>query len=176
MPSDRRVQYTKKTIKNSLLALLHHTSIDQLTVKAICLEADINRATFYRHYKDIYDLLEEVEKELCSATSLSSASDLTNVRVLTVIYNNQEFYKNFFDANVLSSLLMHSKNDFYKHALKKATQDKNFDERTFKYSYKYFLYGIEKLLKDWLDNGCKETPEAFSEILKIIAASSPVLL
>lgn len=39
-------------------------SIKDITVKELCESVDINRGTFYLHYKDIYDMLEQTEQEL----------------------------------------------------------------------------------------------------------------
>ena len=57
---NRRILYTKKAIKESLLKLLETNEIHQITVTDICKMADINRGTFYTHYKDAYDLLQSI--------------------------------------------------------------------------------------------------------------------
>lgn len=64
--NDRRVRYTKQTIKNTLLELLQNTPFEEITVKALCQKAEINRATFYSHYDSLIALMEEVEYEECS--------------------------------------------------------------------------------------------------------------
>ena len=46
---NRRILYTKKIIKESLLKLLENKEIHQVTVTDICKDADINRGTFYTH-------------------------------------------------------------------------------------------------------------------------------
>ena len=61
---DRRVRMTRRLIKDSFLTLLRQKNIAKITVKDICLGADINRATFYAHYEDVYDLLHKMEDEL----------------------------------------------------------------------------------------------------------------
>lgn len=61
---DRRVKYTKMVLRESLLELLRDQQINQITVKDICERADINRGTFYFHYSDAYDLMEQIEGEL----------------------------------------------------------------------------------------------------------------
>lgn len=38
--------------------------INKITVKEICDLAELNRATFYTHYRDCFDLLESMEREL----------------------------------------------------------------------------------------------------------------
>ena len=62
--NDRRTRYTKQVIKESLLELLRTTPIEQITVKALCEKAEINRATFYNHYETMTVLMEEIEYEI----------------------------------------------------------------------------------------------------------------
>ena len=49
--SDRRVRYTKTVLKQSLLELMKDRPIGKITVTEICRLADVNRNTFYAHYK-----------------------------------------------------------------------------------------------------------------------------
>ncbi|MDC7219462.1 MAG: TetR/AcrR family transcriptional regulator [Spirochaetales bacterium] len=170
MATDRRVRYTKKVIKDSFLTLLHDHPINQMTVKALCLEADINRATFYRHYNDIYDLFEEIENELCQEASLDTVGDLIDIKELTIIYKNQGFYKEFFRTSLLSSLIKNSHKYLYEKEREKARHSEGFDEKKTKYAFDYFIYGVEGLLKDWVEKGCSESPEEFAQILKEVTA------
>ncbi|KAF0092384.1 MAG: transcriptional regulator [Fusobacteria bacterium] len=61
---DRRVKYTKMVLKNSFINLLKSKHISKISIKEICDDADINRATFYAHYSDQYDLRRKIEAEL----------------------------------------------------------------------------------------------------------------
>ena len=61
---NRRIIYTKKVIRDSLVELLQDKDIHQITVTDICKKADINRGTFYTHYKDAFDLLQSIEDDL----------------------------------------------------------------------------------------------------------------
>ena len=63
MKTDARVRYTKMIIKDTFLKLLKKKSVDKITVTELCKAADINRATFYTHYEDCYDLLRSIEDE-----------------------------------------------------------------------------------------------------------------
>lgn len=64
MSTDKRVRYTKMFLKESLIRLMQEKPISRITVKELCAGAEINRATFYAHYRDQYDLLEQTEQEL----------------------------------------------------------------------------------------------------------------
>lgn len=61
---DRRVQKTKRQLKNGLARLMQRKSLSQITVKELVDEADINRSTFYLHYSDVTGLLGEIEEGL----------------------------------------------------------------------------------------------------------------
>lgn len=63
---DRRVEFTKMLLRQSLTQLMHSKPIHKLTVKEICETAELNRGTFYAHFSDQHDLLrhtEDVEME-----------------------------------------------------------------------------------------------------------------
>lgn len=59
MKEDLRVFRTKKLLKESILELAIHQSkkLADITVQEICDQALVHRTTFYRYYKDKYDLL-----------------------------------------------------------------------------------------------------------------------
>lgn len=63
---DRRKKYTRMVLKDSLMTLLKTKQLSSITVKEICEEADVNRSTFYAHYQDSFDLMEQIEEELIS--------------------------------------------------------------------------------------------------------------
>lgn len=62
--NNRRVQFTRTALREALIDLLLEKPILSITVKDICARADINRSTFYLHYKDVTDLLRTTEDEL----------------------------------------------------------------------------------------------------------------
>ena len=58
---DRRTRYTKNIIKESYLELLGELPPSKVTVTEVCRRADINRGTFYLHYEDLPQVMEELE-------------------------------------------------------------------------------------------------------------------
>ena len=61
--NDRRVKRTKKLLRDSLFSLLQEKSINEITVTELTEVADINRATFYFYYTDIFDMLDQIQNE-----------------------------------------------------------------------------------------------------------------
>lgn len=68
---DRRVRRTKKLLRQGLAELMNEKDFKDITVKEITQRVDLNRGTFYLHYRDTYDLLEKIEGELISAFELA---------------------------------------------------------------------------------------------------------
>lgn len=61
--TDPRVLRTRKLITEAFIQIFQTKSFSEISVKDITTEAMINRATFYNHFLDKYDLLEKVVEE-----------------------------------------------------------------------------------------------------------------
>ena len=59
--TDRRVKRTKKLLADALAALMKQKPLKSITVRELTELADLNRGTFYLHFKDVYDLAEQIE-------------------------------------------------------------------------------------------------------------------
>ena len=58
--TDRRTLYTRMVIKDALLNLLAEKEYADVTIADLCREAEINRGTFYLHYSNLHEVLEEL--------------------------------------------------------------------------------------------------------------------
>lgn len=65
--SDKRVIRTKKAIKSALFRILEEKDISSVTISELTSKANVNRRTFYTHYRNITDILDEIEGELVEA-------------------------------------------------------------------------------------------------------------
>lgn len=101
MQENRRVKMTKQLIKKAFGDLLEKKPINKITVKQICEKADVNRSTFYAHYKDHYELFEEMQSDIISLTPSINlykkepiVQDLT--KFFEFIHTNRRIYKILF--------------------------------------------------------------------------------
>ena len=62
--TDRRTLKTRKALCDALAGLLMEKELHKITVQEIADKADVNRVTFYKHYMDVYDLYENIEKDV----------------------------------------------------------------------------------------------------------------
>lgn len=91
---DRRQNKTQAQIKAVFVTLLAEMPIEKITVSRIADLANINRGTFYRHYKDVYDLHDQVLSDLMT--------DMTQIFKAT--YPSKSTYHD--DFKTLSYLLV----------------------------------------------------------------------
>lgn len=61
---DLRIKKTRAALKEAFLTLRAKKPLEKITIKELTELANINKATYYLHYHDIYDLSETLEREL----------------------------------------------------------------------------------------------------------------
>ncbi|MDR6880730.1 TetR/AcrR family transcriptional regulator C-terminal domain-containing protein [Bacillus sp. 3255] len=69
--SDRRIHKTRQHITRAFLSLCEKKEFEAIVVRDITDAADVSRSTFYTHFQDKYDLLEQIMKD-----KLAEISDL----------------------------------------------------------------------------------------------------
>ncbi|MBQ9808262.1 MAG: TetR/AcrR family transcriptional regulator [Ruminococcus sp.] len=65
---DMRIEKTRRSIINAFLQLRSRKPLEKISVKELSALAEINKATFYLHYRDIYELSESLERETVQST------------------------------------------------------------------------------------------------------------
>lgn len=167
---DRRIRKTKDVLKKSLIILMKEKSINSITVKELCEKADINRGTFYLHYKDVFHMLGEIEKELFEEfqdmiLSYEISPDKIETKpilkdIFTFIAKNSDFCivilcergDMAFMKKIVSVIYEKGYSD-WSNILKKNDKD------LFDKYYSFILYGAIGLIDYWLKNELKESPE-----------------
>ncbi len=102
---DKRALKTRRAITNALAELLSEKELRKITVQELSDSADVNRVTFYKHYLDIYDLYEKMEKDVLAELGMlilkyqeSDSEDFASGMV-DYIFNNPEIFKMIFSAH-----------------------------------------------------------------------------
>ena len=99
---DFKNAYTEQKIKYAFLELNRQNEIEAITVNDICKEAGISRSTFYRHFIDIYDVIESIEAEVTEEIRSMLTPDKKNIlepddrevkRSLLRLFHNYRFRK-----------------------------------------------------------------------------------
>ena len=106
----RNAVKSKNSIKDAFLHLISNKDITQIRVREITDIANISKGTFYAHYSDIYNVLEDIENEnierlvsfLSENLHESLIDDFTPFisELFGYIQDNQEIYNNLFKSNI----------------------------------------------------------------------------
>jgi AcrR family transcriptional regulator len=101
---DRRIQRTQQMLGNAFFALIVERGYDSITVQDITERANIGRATFYLHYHDKEQLLEEsllglfedLTKDVEPAPDFSATYQSLSIHVFQHIAERHELYRALF--------------------------------------------------------------------------------
>lgn len=88
-PTDRRILRTRRMLRDALFDLIRERGYDGLTITDITAHADLRRATFYMHYKDVDELLFDALTEWFNAFT---ASLNTRIETSEPFYSPQGMY------------------------------------------------------------------------------------
>ncbi|EOS40047.1 TetR/AcrR family transcriptional regulator [Lachnospiraceae bacterium] len=167
-----RFQQTEQNIRKVFTELLKKEKFEKITVSRICELCQINRSSFYLHYKDVYDLIDKIEYDMSSyfAHIFIDDSPLNMnerfIKLFTFILENKEFYKAYLNSadwfhtihGIIPESAQFSLNAF---AQKLSIQSL----RELRYHQVFFTYGLTALIREWLNQGCLETPKELGAIL-----------
>lgn len=88
---DRRKRKTRYAIQKACVELIRERGFDNITISDISERADINRATFYLHFVDKFDMLDQFEQEIMDEIRAVFTSDFsTAVSIEEIIQSRYE--------------------------------------------------------------------------------------
>ena len=176
--TDRRVKYTKMVLKESLIELLKKKNIAKISIKEICEKADINRATFYAHYTDQYDLRLKIENEMIEDINnyLNNYSFKNQENVsLDMLVKIFEYIKE--NAEVCIALLGDSGDIYFQKKVMMIVQQqcmsawtsiKDIKKEDAEFIYTFYAIGSVGIIQKWLAEDLSKPPmEMAALILKL---------
>ena len=178
-PVDRRVRKTRRQLRECLITLLKEKKVQDITVRELTDMADLNRGTFYLHYKDVFDLLEKTEAELQEDfNQLVCKHDAVDLKQRpSVIFN--EIYSLVYDNADLIEILLGENGDLnFVNRLKLLIREKclkawmevfrSGNAAAFDAFFSFIVSGCIGLVQYWLQTGLKETPEQMAKLTEHI--------
>lgn len=177
---DRRVKFTKMFLKESLIELLEKKNISKITIKEICENADINRATFYAHYADQYDLLKSIEDEYINKVLEGiKYTDRGHENIYPLVVDILTFMH---DNARVSKLLLSDRGDInfpkkvmeivYVNLLQNITEELQTNMRKNQIISAYVISGCVGTIENWFEHGLQKTPEELADIITSLALNS----
>lgn len=164
-PNNKRKRDSQEKIEKTFLQLFQKKNISEISVSKICQIAKLNRSTFYANYTDVYDLVEKLKNRMAeefaefqiSNNSQQNANGYLNM--FKHIKENQLFFKTYFKLEDISITPITQYD---------TEMAKNFyDNEYIDYHIEFFRAGLNAIIRKWLNNNCKESPE---EMVKIVTS------
>lgn len=155
MKEDKRITQTKQNIEAALIELLNinilnNNYLEEITVKALCEKADINRSTFYAYYTDPSDIYKIIERNAINKINIF----LDNLNSRITLYDF--FYEviNFLETNKDAFMVIVNEQKALKNTIigfftKQFTLTKS---SATSYLYEFFFFGFVNILKEWFSN------------------------
>lgn len=173
---DRRIRKTRKQLQDGFTSLLIEKSIKDITVKELCDKVDLNRGTFYLHYKDIYDMAEQMENELLNQLEkvlISHPSKTSDAEPFPLLLDLFILIKE--NSPFCAALLGNNGDITFFNKLKSVLREKCFNDwmelfstdkvDKFEYFYNFIVSGSIGIIESWLKNGLKESPQEIAYIV-----------
>lgn len=176
---------TAVKMDKALISLLEKKDFEYITIKEICQTAGVNRSTFYLHYDNTSDLLQETtryitdgflnyftvdEKSIMQKYNNLQLRELVFVEpkyllpYLTYIKDNKKvFMTSIKQFGVMNFQSVYDK--MFEHIFNPVLERFNFPKSDREYVIKFYLTGITAIVMEWLKNDCVDSIEKISSII-----------
>lgn len=180
---DRRVRRTKKLLLQGLTQLMSEKKINKITVKELTDLIDVNRATFYLYYKDIFDMVEKIETEMFDnfneTYSKFTKSELTYDEMLQFVTFVFDFVQEYAE---MCKILLGPDGDYafiekFKIAIDNSSpfSDHNADKEKSIYFMPFIISGSIGIIQKWLEDGMKTSSREMADIVVGMITSLPFM-
>lgn len=161
---------TKYKLAGAVRELMVFTPVDRITVKQIVERCDVTRQTFYRNFKDKYDLINWYFDKLAIVSFRQMGVSLTLreglIKKFEFIKGERCFFTAAFKSEDHNSLLQHDFDfiyEFYKDIIKKKYQKEIPPD--IKFLLEMYCRGLIAMTVQWVTGGMKRSTEDMAELL-----------
>ena len=168
----------KQKIKDAFLSIYSEKDLNQITIRDITNYAGVYRGTFYYYYADIFDLLEDIEKDMKATAIKELIPIIKSLLNGKVTHRDLVFIENFYTKyeKRIKLFLIKKPNlkliDFMKASIKKTILE-NFSltesslPEEFHYITEFMVSGQISIIRMWLKENRALDVERLHEAIKI---------
>src|SRR3712207_464939 len=160
---DARSRYSRMRILEAAVQILHQKPGDKLTVTEICKVAEVNRTTFYRHFKDPYDLIDQMQDMVITGlihlfdTRMDGKLEQLMESISKHIYQHRDMLSIFYRPTDLFHFLNKVATVFLDRFLECTREhSEQISDEERKMLYAYISGGAAAAYVHWIQTGMKE--------------------
>lgn len=179
MPSSVLNKITKDLFAQALKNQIKSTPLQQVTIQALAKECGFNRRTFYRHFNDIYDLVEwifqvEILDHVHQEIDFMHWKDGFKA-VLAFFVKNDVICSSVFntsDRKNLEKFLHTAMTQLVKPIIERKAHPSNLSQQKLTFLINFYALSFTAIIIQWVDHGMKETPEIIVENTSFVLQGS----
>lgn len=172
MPSS---EITRQYIVAAAKELMRHKPLEKISTHAITDACGLNRNTFYYHFKDKYEILEqiflrELEPELAPHMKPGTWSD-SLVVLCEHMMREKEFYTNAFKSGRQGSfpaILLKYYKDFFINSAAGFYDQLGLTMESREMVARFYSHAVIGIICDWVEFGMKKDPAENAAIIRLV--------
>ena len=173
------VKKTKKAFADSFVILSKDRQLNKITVKEVCEKAELSRNAFYFHYKDINDLVDDIENSVI-ADLKKILEELEKIPFPKNVYSTIDAFVDLFEEKKDTVLMLIDKSystsfterisKMFSEFNQKYFREYNGDnsKNSFEFFYLYLSGGLYYVIRHWLDNQDKMDKASFKALCYLL--------
>lgn len=170
---EKRFYNSSLKMNEAMLEMLETKNFSEITVSDLCRKSGVNRSTFYSHYSNTFDLLQEIKErmlgnflksfeKLGDSENIANYIDSEHLNVyLTFIKNNIKLFRTAainMNAEIFNKIFEFIRKGYISFGIT--------DENYIYYSSRFYLQGINAIVTEWVKRGCSDTIEYVASVIK----------
>ena len=159
---------TKKALANSLKELMNEKAFEKINVGDICEKCDMNRKSFYYHFKDKYDLVNWIfDTEFITVAHIKNYEDVWDLlgAMSVFFYENRSFYRKALCIKGQNSFSDHFK-ELITPVISNRIQSVS-DEEIMDFQVTFIADAVVIAIQKWLVENSTIGPEEFVRQIKL---------
>jgi len=160
---------TKYIFAQSIKDLMSYQSLDKITVTDIVKHSGMTRQTFYRYFKDKYDLVNWYFEKLAdkSFRQIGNSSTLREglIKKFSFILNDKIFFSQAFQSKDYNNVEHYDYQcilEFYQNIIQKKI---GCIPKDIMFLLEMYCHGSITMTVEWAVSGMKESPEVLADLL-----------
>lgn len=154
-------QYIETQVSRTLIKLLQTNTLKEITIKELCNDAQVGRASFYRYYTSLEDVLNKKALFLIKSWGYEfeqnpkSTPDMVFESLFNHFKDNKDFYSVLYKCGQTQVII---------DTIKTKLELYNNIPNSTAYGKSYFAYGIFGWINEWIMRGMQEEPETLNHL------------
>ena len=173
---ERRVRRTRAMILAGFIQLMQQKPVKDISVRELADLVDINRSTFYLHYQNMTELLEEsiayMNRQFYECFP-PKHEDAAKAHFLSPAYLEPYLtyvkeHRRLFRTALRQSAVLHSEEQFrflFQEVFSPYMARLGIPERERPYMIQFYLHGILAIVELWLEQDCREPVDDIIEMI-----------